>query len=187
MKKLKIILIIALVYISCTKSTEGVVSNGWISFENGEYTQALSSFWDATRMDDEYADAYNGLGWTYARLDSMNKSVINFEEAISLSPDLIDAHAGVAIVDNDYENAEARATRVINNNPDYTFTHDLTVTIIDIYLSRAHSRAVLGDFQGSLDDVNKVDSTFNADISTHQGRFTLMSKIEELLSEYSTY
>jgi len=185
MNRLCWVVLFVSVLIGCSSHVAGdLTEDGWSVFESGDYVSARSFFLDAIDADDRYADAYNGLGWCYARLDNITKSISNFKTAINKDAGLLDSYAGLAIVDNNYGNAVSRAATVINTAPNYCFSHDTTVTIEDIYLCRAHAWVCLGEFQKALDDVRVVDPGFSADVSTHEGREALIRRIEELLISY---
>ena len=44
---------------------------GWTSFENADWSSATAQFGAALAEDGDYGEAWNGLGWTYVRVDSL--------------------------------------------------------------------------------------------------------------------
>lgn len=172
--------------VSCSPVVEELVDDGWIAFENGDYSLSRSIFLDAIDAYGKNAKGYSGLGWSYMKLDSIYESISSFDRAISLDTELMEAYAGISLIDMDYNNVIDKATVLIDSRPDYVFSHDSSVTIEDIYLSRAHAYICRGNFSLALYDVQSVDPDFNADISTQQGRLALVQKLEELLLVYRT-
>ena len=180
----RLLWVFILIVISCSPSVEGLLDDGWRAFEAGDFETAKSCFLDAIEINNDCADAYNGLGWSCAKLDDISQATRSFQSAINKDHNLWDSYAGFAIVEMDYENAVNKASTVITNEPNYCFSHDTTVTIEDIYLCRAHGRVCLGEFEEALSDVRVIDPIFNADINTHEGREELIRRIEELLISY---
>ena len=49
-------------------TAEDMVEYGWDLYETADYLNSNKWFNDAIVDDDEWKDAYNGLGWSYAKL-----------------------------------------------------------------------------------------------------------------------
>jgi len=74
-----------------------IVKDGWYYYENEEYTLALSKFDRAIKINNQYADAYNGLGWTYLGLQNISLSLSNFEKMTNLNENLMDGWASLSL------------------------------------------------------------------------------------------
>ena len=73
-------------------------AQGWQSFEGGDYAKAVELFKGALQNNNLYTDAYNGLGWSYGRMDSLDKAKVDFDIALGLDNTFIDAYAGRSFV-----------------------------------------------------------------------------------------
>jgi len=79
---------------------------GWSEYNLGNYSAAIGQFDDAARAfvargspDDELslADAYNGLGWAWLRLDDCDRATAYFKQALGVVPMLAGAMDGLAL------------------------------------------------------------------------------------------
>jgi tetratricopeptide (TPR) repeat protein len=136
---------------------------GWVLFEKGEYDLAIAKFSQALNLDAAYADAYNGLGWAYANLDSLAHSLENFGLCISQDSTLADPYAGCAPVYRDYEpepahfdSAVAYASEALGKDSDYQFSHDTSFDWRDLHLIMAQSYYGLGEFLSAKDEVDAL-------------------------------
>ncbi len=164
-------------------SPETLTANGWTQFENGEYTLALNSFKEAIRASDTYVDAYNGAGWASARLQNLTDAASYFSQCLNLDANYADGLAGNTFLSHarkNYQTAVSDGNKLATNNPNWSFSHDTTLDILDIYLVLAESYFALQDFTNSLLQVQKIDPTFSADVNTYEGKAKLADKIEEL-------
>lgn len=57
-------------------------AEGWEVWKAGDFDNALRYFGNAVKIDDNYMPAYNGLGWTYMRLQDTESSVNYFEDGV---------------------------------------------------------------------------------------------------------
>ena len=110
------------------------LSEGWTAFESGDYEQAINGFTDAKNRDAAYADAYNGLAWSYARTQDFDNAKSNFSVFMSLvGEDMskrIDAYAGLATIyaaNQEDSLAIEWSKEVLNIEPNYEFNHDAKV------------------------------------------------------------
>lgn len=119
---------------------------GWSAFEAGQYTRARSHFLSAINKDGSLADAYSGLGWSHALLDSLGSAAIAFQNGLNRDADLTDAHAGFAVVSrdlsgnqSDLDQAIASAQAVITADAGWRFSHMTSVDYLDMHLIMAQS------------------------------------------------
>ncbi|MGD9140319.1 MAG: tetratricopeptide repeat protein [bacterium] len=158
-------------------TAESRTDEGWALFEAGDYTGAIGKFNEAVAIDDEYADAYNGLGWSFAKLDSLARALTHFGSSISNGM-TGDPHAGRAPVYRDvdppeFANAVSTATTALNHDRRYEFEHDTDFDWRDLHLIMAQSHFGLGQYDLANAEVdslggnvqNPSSSTFVEDLA----------------------
>jgi tetratricopeptide (TPR) repeat protein len=98
---LGILAISSLAFIGCTKFTpttpysqEELVAKGWYQWDLTNYDSAITLFEDAIDVENSYAPAYSGLGWTYLRQQYLDSASNEFETAKLLDGNLIFAFVG---------------------------------------------------------------------------------------------
>jgi tetratricopeptide (TPR) repeat protein len=163
---------------------------GWALFEQGEYDAAKVKFYQALNLDATYADAYNGIGWSNAKLDSLSQSLSSFGECITFDNVLAEAYAGCAPVYRDYEtepahfdSAVAMATQALSLAASFSFSHDLSFDWRDLHLIMAQSHYGLGEF---LEAKAHVDSLGGVSLDPESDTFVedLAAEIERLEGIY---
>jgi tetratricopeptide (TPR) repeat protein len=184
------ILLIFLMLMSCDSSTtekipdvikveigdkpeEDYTEQGWIEFENSKYLNAIKNFKLAISENNLYQDAYNGLGWSYARVDSMSSALKSFTIAINSSPgnqeitkDAIAGRSFVNLVLNKYNDAILDVNQVLNYDSygsnsykKYVFRHDLNITDRDLNLVKAISYFMTAQYDKCYQSIILIDST----------------------------
>jgi tetratricopeptide (TPR) repeat protein len=168
---------------------------GWTLFEQGEYEAAITKFNQAIDLDAGYADAYNGLGWSNAKLDLLSASLRVFGLCISNENTLADPYAGCAPVYRDYEfpagafagdttahfdSAIAFAQEALSLDSDYTFDHDESFNSLDLHLIMAQSYFGRGDFLSALAEVELLGYEGELDPESPTWPAELAGAIEEL-------
>ncbi len=116
----------------------------WEAYENGNYSEALKFFLDIVEQDSTLADGYNGLGWCYASnaIDSLEKARENFNFANALDSTFNDALAGrgfVLLALKRYSSAVNDFNMVIQNDPNFIFTHNTSINASDVRLGLAEA------------------------------------------------
>ena len=71
---------------------------GQAASTKGDQSNALDHFQKAARLDPEFADAFNGIGVTYAALGQLQQAADQFQKAIDLVPDHPGAAANLSII-----------------------------------------------------------------------------------------
>ena len=163
------------------------VNRGWIEYAAGSYEAAIEQFQFALTNDPEKAEAYNGIGWAYARLgktrDEINDSIDNFKKATSKDPQNADAHAGLAgvyFISGDYEQAIASAEQVLRIKLDYQSPHD-KMKANNVRLLLAESYYNIGDYSSAKSQIEQLGvygKTFDPGSPTYLS--DLLLAIEEL-------
>ncbi len=140
-----------------------LTASGWALFEQGEYEQAMDKFHQALGLDDEYADAYNGMGWSRAKTDSLATALWNFGMCVMNDPDLTEGYAGCAPVYRDYDtepahfdSAIAFANTALTQESAFEFSHDEEFDWRDLRLIMAQSYYGLGEFLSAKSQVDAL-------------------------------
>lgn len=139
--------LVAIATSACTKLPEVVpdacelersmTDDGWLRYAARDYRSALALFDEAQRQGCSETDGYNGKGWAYARMDSLNQALAQFTSSIDRELSVLDALAGRSAVRlglGDYEHAIEDAERVIAAMPGYRFPRDASVDARDLHL-----------------------------------------------------
>jgi tetratricopeptide (TPR) repeat protein len=136
---------------------------GWTLFEQGEYDLAIDKFERALELDADYADAFNGLGWSHAKLDLLADALENFGMCVTSDSDLTEGYAGCAPVYRDYDtepahfdSAAAFASTALTQEPSFEFSHDEDFNWRDLRLIMAQSYYGLGEFLLAKDQVDAL-------------------------------
>lgn len=138
-----------------------LVAEGWSLFSQGQYNQAISKFNAAADQDSDLAEAYDGLGWCYARLGMLDASLEKFTYVLSSLVDPSqDRYAGISLVYlamKNYEDASNMSNwALVVYGEVYQFDHDSAVTDVTLRLVRAISRFHLGLYESAADDVEEL-------------------------------
>jgi len=169
-----------------------IVKDGWYYYENEEYTLALSKFDRAIKINNQYADAYNGLGWTYLGLQNISLSLSNFEKMTNLNENLMDGWAGKTFAffeNSDYNNSIQSAYKAISIDssqfdliiPDYTFSHNNKVTARSIFTVLAFDYFYLGNFKQSYVILREyINNTVSLDTTSVDFPEELLNELEKL-------
>lgn len=65
-------------------TVEYLVEQGWVSYEDGDYSESKSQFNSAINRDVFYKEAYLGIGWTLNRLSDFNGAIPKFDLLLTL-------------------------------------------------------------------------------------------------------
>jgi tetratricopeptide (TPR) repeat protein len=163
-----------------------LVAEGWEAFESADWTEALARFQAALSADTVPVDAYSGLGWTYASVDSLRLALGFFDAAIGAGDPTADPYAGKAIVlresaPPDYAGAVIAATEALVRSPRYRFAHDETFDWRDLHLLLAQCSFALTWYEEAGAHVDSLGGTV-PDPSSHDYVEELSLEIEELAS-----
>ncbi len=170
-------------------TAESLTADGWALFEQGKYDEAIEKFGEALELDDTYADAYNGLGWSYAKLDQLSDALSAFADCISNGMDTADPYAGQAPVYRDYdhanhfENAISAATMALSKDRRYVFSHETTFDWHDLMIILAQSYFGLSNYTSANTWVDSLGGT-PADPESETFVSDLAAEIENLEDLY---
>lgn len=149
-----------------TESASSRTAEGWGLFESGDYEGAIEKFARAITLDDSYADAYNGLGWSYAALDSLSMALDSFGRGITETGHgivLTDCYAGSSPVYRDldsrpshFDSAVVYASNALSLDRVYVFEHDQSYDWHDLHLIMAQSYFALNDYVAANARVDSI-------------------------------
>ena len=109
--------------------TAGLLTeDGWALFEAGRFVEAAVRFSQAVRLDTTSADAHNGRGWSFLKLDSLEMATSHFEEALAQGFSGADPFAGQAVALRDLGPVDFRrvivsADSALARDPRFVFLH----------------------------------------------------------------
>ena len=156
---------------------DSLVEEGWALFEGGNIIFAINTFGVAVERDASRPASYLGLGWSYARIQNLEISVIAFQAAVTFAEndatsgqqigvEAIAGLAAVAIAAQEYEDAVYYSTLVIDEDPAFVFSHDVSFTISDILLLRAESYFYLDLITDAYLQIQAMDGNLIQDVIT---------------------
>jgi hypothetical protein len=134
-------------------------------------------------MNSNKVDAYVGLGWSYMKLDQLTTASDEFNMGSQKANPPADLFGGWAFVLNalrDYGGSNAEADQVFTLDPTWTFSYGLPLSKDDLHVLKAENYFLLGNYTYSLNEVKRLNSGFNADVTTSIGRAALAAEIERL-------
>lgn len=177
-----------------------LIERGWVNFEAHNYDSAYVIFLSATEIAPNNAEGWVGLGWASLKLYDLSLAHESFTNALSLQNTLLDAKSGLAIGDSDPIHNESiyqspmdtllvysihYVNQVLQEDPDYVFSHDQVVDSYLLRLIKARAQCGLGWFSDALATVQEIEPDFYADVSTPEGRSLLISEIEYLIDQHT--
>jgi len=141
-----------------------ITEEGWTQYRAGEYVHALDKFDLALEVNPDYADAHNGQGWSYTRLDSLQEAITCFDQAIvkglTVPPDAFVGKAAISLRMADFDNAVACADTALEADSLYVFQHDPNVHWRTLHLILAQAYYGLGKYAHAQDEVVTLEPTY---------------------------
>ncbi len=133
---------------------------GWGAWAEAQYLNAHEMFGNAYKMDDTYADAYNGDAWTFFREEDLSSAFNKFMRAQYIDNTLLDAYVGnscVLMYLGYFTDSALYGTYVADNLGDnYTFSRDASVTSFDVYMVLALDYFGLGNSVNCCIQINNM-------------------------------
>ncbi len=151
-----------------TSSAIRHTEQGWISYNSGNYTQALLNFERALNSDPEYAEAYNGVGWSQLSLAlTFSLAQESFQNAVRYDSSNADAWIGLANVlylrnkdNSDFTSAIRAIDNALDADAQYLYRHDYQ-SIVEIYALKAACYFYLGETEfakEALENARQIDT-----------------------------
>ena len=163
------------------------VEHGWELMAEQGYRGAIPQFEEGATIDPLYADAFNGLGWAYAKLGSADTSAENFATGADLGDTTVvgtEILAGLAFSQlalGEFVVAVDSGKAALSRDKFWEFEHDATLNYLHLRLTIATGFYGLGEFDSSLVWVKRINVTYNnTDLETLSGRYDLAVELEEL-------
>jgi tetratricopeptide (TPR) repeat protein len=156
------------------KTAQQLTAEAWDLFESADYDGAKSGFEQALSKDGNYADAYNGRGWSRGFLGLKDEALADFQSALAKGLNKPDAHVGLAglyLGKEEFQNAATHALAALSSDSDYSFSHKSSINYLDLHLILAQSYYGLGgDYldsaQVEVDYLNPANHLDPADPNT---------------------
>ena len=161
------------------------VEYGWELMAELDYRGAIPHF-EGGALDLTYADAWNGLGWAYAKLGSADTSAGNFIIGARLGDTTVvgtEILAGLAfskLALGDFLVAVDNGKAALSRETFWEFEHDATLNYLHLILTIATGFYGMGEFDSSLVWVKQFDPTYDTNVTTLQGRYDLAAMLEEI-------
>jgi tetratricopeptide (TPR) repeat protein len=167
------------------KTAQEFIDEGWTQYTQHNYRAALDQFNQAITTDGSVADAYNGAGWSEARLDQLSGAVSSFTTGLEKNSTDAEIMAGLAWTYNaekNYGQSEAMATAVLAADSAFVFSRDNSLTSVDLHFLLAEDYFADGMYSLSLAQVLLLNPGFPStlDFSSVSGRISLAAEIERL-------
>lgn len=145
-----------------TDTAESLTADGWALYEADDYGGAVGKFRAAIDMDANYADAYNGLGWSFGKMDSLQQSVDNFVHCIAKGMTTADPYAGRAPAYRDlgagrYKHAITVADTALVKSASYAFSHRTSFDYRDLRVIKAQCHFQLKEYAQAVAEINALD------------------------------
>ena len=163
---------------------------GWELMAEQDYRGAIPQFEEGATLDVDYADAYNGLGWAYAKLGSADTSADNFiigetkGDTSVVGTEILAGLAFSKLALGEFEDAvtsgKAALEKAALDGEPWIFEHDTDIYYDQLTLAIATGYYGWGKFDSSLVWVKEFDRFFDTDLTTLQGRYDLAAKLEEI-------
>ncbi len=139
------------------KDAQLLLARAWKKFEQGQYHEAILDFELVLAENNNYSDAYVGLGWSYSMLDSLEQAKEQFDNALSLNNRLLDAYVGrgmVLLTKGRYNASVSDLSFVLTNNPTYSFSHYTDIDYKDIHIALAEAYFYQSKYDKAQEHVN---------------------------------
>ena len=175
------------------------VEYGWELLEAaedaGEFRAALEQFKagvdPAQGGDPEFADGWNGQGWTYAKLGVADSSGLQFSALVTWEADSVVATERLAgrsfakLAQGEFSAAKDDAKNALLLMPKWEFRRLQvnsvpTITYKHVTLTAATAFYGLAEYDSCLVWINKLDINFTANVNTLAGRSRLAARLEAL-------
>ncbi len=160
--------------------------DGWDEFELLNWEAALELFDRSIAAGATSTDAFTGAGWASYMLGDLEAATEYWNDGLDEDRpgDRLDIKVGQAFVAYDGEHFTTCVSlidEVLTTNPGYRFDHMEGVNELDLIWMMASSYLLTGDFDAALVQVQELNSTFDADLTTQAGRDALIAEIDRLM------
>ena len=162
------------------------IAEGWVEFESGRYNDAIAVFSEASEVDSLRSNAYLGLGWCYAMIDDLDRSLSNLVTATQKEPGAPDGHAAkvfVYLAQEQYDDVIAAGNRAISLGGDeYVFSQIPDVHTRNIRLAMAEAYYAEGQYADAQTQIDILEPNNRLDQNSQTYERDLILEIESLRS-----
>ena len=163
-------------------TSEDMVEYGWTLYEADDYFNSVTWFNEARIEDSKWKDAYNGLGWTWAKLMDLDSSIANFATGLEQEQDKwnpVDIQAEILAGLTFAYNAKGNDAKTIQYGrtfldsmeiktvkplkPTWTFSHDPDSLLnhLDLRVTLAASYFATGKFDSTILQIKVIIDEIN--------------------------
>ena len=158
-------------------TAEDMVEYGWVLYETNDYLNSNKWFNDAIVDDVEWKDAYNGLGWSYAKLMVLDSSISYFTTGLEQEQNkwsIIDSQAEILAGLTFAYNAKGNDAKAIEYGrafldstvkpleAGWVFSHDTKLNYLDLRVTLAASYFAKGKFDSTILQITVVLDSLNS-------------------------
>ena len=148
------------------RSAESYLQEGWDLFSSGRYEESIIPFNIAVDKEPQEPDAYNGRGWSWAKIGVLDNGRVNFETAIELGLETADPQAGLAVCLRDLEPVDynaviTHALAALEISPDYELARHTSMDWHDLRLILAQAYFDTGLYEDANAQVVTLGGTAN--------------------------
>ena len=158
-------------------TAEDMVEYGWVLYETNDYLNSNKWFNDAIVDDVEWKDAYNGLGWSYAKLMVLDSSISYFTTGLEQEQNkwsIIDSQAEILAGLTFAYNAKGIDAKAIEYGrafldstvkpleAGWVFSHDSKLNYLDLRVTLAASYFAKGKFDSTILQITVVLDSLNS-------------------------
>lgn len=162
------------------------VDFGWTQMTVLDYRGAIESFNLGVADDPTYADAHNGLGWAYIKLNEADTASINFELATAdtsvVGTEIYAGRSFVRLALDEYSAAVSNGIKALGQDPLWVFEHDPTIIYEHLNLVVAMGYFGQAIYDSCLIYIQEIESTFTVDVTATAAPAELADKLAELNS-----
>lgn len=169
------------------RTYEEMIETGWEDFRAGDYNSALVEFKFALSLDVTRYEAFSGVGWSYAMIDSFYPSRYALLECLERNPVLVDPLIGLAAIYRDlpdFRMAVDYCRQALLADPDFEFQHQPRFDWKDIMLILAECYFALGQYDLAYAEIQALDPEVDLDPAAESFNSDLLQEIEALVSIY---
>ena len=186
------VFLLALVWWGCQvdsppppETAQQLVDDGWAQYATANYQGARDLFNQASALDGSVVDAYNGAGWSSAKLNDLSTAMESFGLGQVKDTSNLEIRAGIGIIENarkNYAFSDSSVLSVLSENSSWVFSRDTSINSLDLHLLLAENFFAEAEYELSRDQVHLLDPSFPSalDVTTVAGRTALAMAIENL-------
>jgi len=155
----------------------GYVNQGMDFINQGKFSQAMSDFNKALKINPEYADAYKGRGSVYDEQGDNSQALLNYDKAIEINPLYMDAYVSRSVVFSNqgkFDLAIADLNRAI----------ELKIFNSVAYNNRGSLYARQGEYLQAWSDYNKAISVDPYNVDANHNRLEDYKAMMHQLGNY---